>query len=149
MITELVPSVEDIQILAEDDTPILYLTYRDLAVPAALAGDGIRLLLRLSFELATQPGGLVLMEEPEVHMHPGAIQQCARAIVAAVRRGVQVVLTTHSLEFIDMLLSVSSDEDLERLSCYQVRLDGGKLVSSRLAGPDVAFARTQIEDDLR
>ena len=48
------------------------------------------------------------MEEPEVHMHPGAIRQCARAILAAVRRGIQIVLSTHSLELIDALLSRES-----------------------------------------
>lgn len=89
------------------------------------------------------------MEEPEVHMHPGAIRQCARAIVAAVRRGIQIVLSTHSLELLDALLAVSSDDDLGRLSLYQLQLQDGVLESSRLAGPDVAFSRTTIEDDLR
>ncbi len=145
----LIPGVEDIQILAEGDVPVVYLIFGGYAIPAALAGDGIRLLLHLTFELATRPGGLVLMEEPEVHMHPGAIRQCARAILAAMRRKVQIVLSTHSLELIDALQGQSSDADLEQLSLYQVRLEQGTLNYSRLPGSDVAFARTQIEDDLR
>jgi predicted ATPase len=148
-IQTLIPKIEDIQILAEGDTPILYLIYGDRAVPAALAGDGIRLLLHLSFELATHPGGLVLMEEPEAHMHPGAIHECARAIVAAVRRGVQVVLSTHSLELIDALLSECNDNDLTGFSVYSVKLDEGRLLSFRSHGEEIAFARTQIGEDLR
>jgi energy-coupling factor transporter ATP-binding protein EcfA2 len=145
----LIPGIEDIQILAEGDVPVVYLIFGGYAVPAALAGDGIRLLLHLTFELATRPGGLVLMEEPEVHMHPGAIRQCARAILAAVRRQVQVVLSTHSLELIDALVGESSDADLAQLSLYRLQLQAGNLQSSRLPGPQVAFARTEIQDDLR
>jgi hypothetical protein len=145
----LIPGIEDIQILAEGDVPVVYLIFGGYAVPAALAGDGIRLLLHLTFELATRPGGLVLMEEPEVHMHPGAIRQCARAILAAVRRQVQVVLSTHSLELIDALVGESSDVDLAQLSLYRLQLQAGNLQSSRLPGPQVAFARTEIQDDLR
>jgi hypothetical protein len=149
LIKALIPNLEDIQILASGNSPVLYLVYPGYAVPAAFAGDGVRLLLHLSFELAVQQGGLVLMEEPEVHMHPRAIRQCARAIVAAVRRGVQVILTTHSLELIDALVAASSDQDLEQLSLYRLQLEDGNLKSSHLPGSEVAFARTEIEDDLR
>lgn len=76
-IQALIPGVENIQILAPEDVPIVYLSFGNsaaggYAVPAALTGDGIRLLLHLTFELATRPGGLVLMEEPEAHLHPFA-----------------------------------------------------------------------------
>ncbi len=115
----------------------------------------------------------MLLEEPEVHMHPGAIRQCARAILAAMRRKIQIVLSTHSLELIDALVGESSDADLRQLSLYRLQLQAGvpklpprpeggpglgsweivklagTLKSSRLSGPDVAFARTEIQDDLR
>jgi energy-coupling factor transporter ATP-binding protein EcfA2 len=148
-IRTLIPGIEDIQILAEGDVPVVYLIFNSYAVPAALAGDGIRLLLHQTFELATRPGGLVLLEEPEVHLHPGAIRQCARAILAAVRRKIQIVLSTHSLELIDALVSECSDEDLQRFSVYGLRLEEGILKSYRSPGPDVAFARAQIQEDLR
>jgi len=149
LLADLVPALEDIRILTEGDSPLVYLIFSDHAVPVALAGDGIRLLVELGFELATRPGGVVLLEEPEIHMHPAAIRQCARVILAAVQRDIQVVLTTHSLELIDSLLSECSDNDLNQLSVYGLLLQAGCLKSSRLAGPEVAFARTTIEDDLR
>jgi energy-coupling factor transporter ATP-binding protein EcfA2 len=148
-IQTLVPGIKDIQILAPEDVPVVYLLFDGYALPAALAGDGIRLLLHQTFELATRPGGLVLLEEPEVHLHSGAIRQCARAILAAVRRNVQIVLSTHSLELIDSLLSECGDADLNYLSVCYMRLEGGILKSAQLPGPDVAFSRFQIEDDLR
>jgi predicted ATPase len=149
VVSDLVPGLEDIRILTEGELPLVYLIFRDHAVPAALAGDGIRLLLHLSFELLTRSDGLVLMEEPEAHMHPGAMRQCTRGTWAAVRRGVQVILTTHSLDLIDALQSEVSDKDLEKLSLYRLQPQDGVLKSSRLPGLDVAFARMEIHDDLR
>ncbi len=149
IVTEVFPGVSNVEILTEHGEPILHFVFEDHSVPATLAGDGIQSLLRLSLELAASGGGVALLEEPEVHQHPGAIRQSARAILAAVRRNIQVILTTHSLELIDALLAESKDEDLAKLSLYRLQLKDGVLQSSRLAGPDVAFARTTIEDDLR
>ncbi len=146
---DLLPTLEDIEILAPGGQPVLYLSFANRSVPAALAGDGIRLILRLAFELAARKKGLVLIEEPEIHMHPGAIRQVARVLVAAVRREIQVVLTTHSLELIDALMAASSAADLDQLSLFQLKLDAGILKSSHLSGPEVASARSVIEDDLR
>jgi len=149
IIVEVVPYAKDLEILTEANQPIIHLVFDDHSVPIALAGDGIYSLLRISLELASRPGGVVLLEEPEVHQHPGAIRQTMRSILAAVRRDIQVILTTHSLELIDCLLAESSEEDLERLSLYRLQLDNGALVSHRMSGAEVSFARTQIENDLR
>ncbi len=149
-ISAVFPGIKNLEILTENGIPILHLVFEDgHRIPASLAGDGIKSLLRLSLELAASSGGVALLEEPEVHQHPGAIRQSARAIVKAVRRGIQVVLTTHSLEMIDALVGESSDEDLKQLSLYLLKLQDGLLTTAHLDGADVAFARTTIEDDLR
>jgi predicted ATPase len=146
----LIPGFRQMEVLTENGAPVLYVDFTDRAVPAALAGDGIALLLRLGFELTVRSGGVALMEEPEVHAHPAALRQAARSIVAAVRRGVQVVLTTHSMELIDALLAqASTTKDTDKISVFRLQLQDGVLQSSRLAGPEVAFARGAIEDDLR
>jgi energy-coupling factor transporter ATP-binding protein EcfA2 len=149
IIAQLIPHMRDLEILTEAGTPIVYLVYEDCAVPVALSGDGIHALVRVTLELASRPRGVVLLEEPEVHQHPGAIRQTMRAVLAAVRRDIQVILTTHSLELIDALLAESSDEDLEKLSLYRLELEDGRLISVRKPGPEVAFSRTEIEKDLR
>jgi predicted ATPase len=148
-ISEVVPGTLDMAILTEGDAPIVHLVFANYSVPAALAGDGIQSLLRLTLELTARSGAVVLVEEPEIHQHPGALRQSARAILAAIHRGIQVVLTTHSLELIDALLAAASPEDLEKLSVYRLQLQEGILKSHRLPGAEVAFARGQIEDDLR
>jgi predicted ATPase len=149
LVQELVPELTDIRLLADDDSTVVHLAFEDHSVPVALAGDGIHSLIRLAFELAAVRGGTALMEEPEAHQHPRAVLQSARAIVAAARRGVQVVLTTHSLELIDALVSELREEELGLLSVHHLKQVAGTLKVSRHAGPEVAFARQEIGEDLR
>ncbi|HEX4964835.1 MAG TPA: AAA family ATPase [Thermoanaerobaculia bacterium] len=46
--------------------------------------------------LAAQPGQLVYLEQPELHLHPYAQQALATVIADAANRGVRVVAETHS-----------------------------------------------------
>lgn len=148
-VAKVVPGVRDVLILTEGDRPVVHLEYETHTVPVDLAGDGIHSLVRIFLELASSQRGLVLMEEPEAQQHPAAMHQTARAVVNAVREGTQVVLTTHSLELIDSFLAESSPEDIDRLSLYRLQLTDGKLIAVSVPGRDVAFARGQIEEDLR
>jgi predicted ATPase len=43
-----------------------------------------------------RPGQLVYLEQPEIHLHPRAQTTLARIIAAAAKRGVQIVVETHS-----------------------------------------------------
>jgi predicted ATPase len=149
IVQSILPGSKRIEILTEVDSPILHVVYPDRSVPVEFAGDGVHALLRMSMEIARRAGTTVLIEEPELHQHPGAVAQSARVIVAATRGGIQVVLSTHSLELIDSILAASDEKDLERLCVFRLKLDDGGLVSHRLAGKEVAFARKEIEDDLR
>lgn len=146
----LVPDVENIEILTEDDgTPTLYITKDTGSLPVGLAGDGVQSFLQIALALAAQPDGLVLVEDPEVYLHARAIQQTARALLASMRRNLQVVVTTHSLELVDHLVQQSDEADLARISLFSLRLEGGELKSSRHAGRDVTSVRSAIENGLR
>jgi ABC-type uncharacterized transport system ATPase component len=148
-ITAMVPTVDDLEILAPKNVPTLHLNFEDHALPIGLAGDGVQLLLRLVMALTAEPDTTLLLEEPESHMHPGAIRLIAQAIHGATARGVQVVLSTHSLELIDALTLGRPNIELARVAVYRIALDRGNLKSTRLDGQDVALARSSIEDDLR
>ena len=66
-------------------------------------GSGVRDALRLILDFELQTPQLVLIEEPEVHLHPGL----ARSLQAYLRRKAetaQVFMTTHSTEFVDSAL---------------------------------------------
>jgi AAA domain, putative AbiEii toxin, Type IV TA system/Protein of unknown function (DUF3696) len=46
--------------------------------------------------LTAEPGQLVYIEQPEIHLHPRAQSKMAEVLAAAARRGVKVVVETHS-----------------------------------------------------
>ena len=147
---ELVPTLETLEILEEKDKGSqLYVVTAGGAVPVATSGDGIQSFAQLAIELAAIPEGLALIEEPEVYQHPRAIWQSARALLAAMRRGVQIVLSTHSLELIDALLGQAEGAELDRIALFNLAIDQGELRSSRSSGEDLVFARQTLERDLR
>lgn len=145
---ELLPQVVTGDILTEAGRPVVYADFGTHAVPIAVSGDGVYGLVHLGLELAVIANGLALLEEPEAHLHPAAIWQAAKVVWAAVRRGVQVIISTHSLELIDALLAEAGDE-LEQLAVYSLVLEDGLLKHARFTGEEAAFSRGQIEQDLR
>ncbi len=48
-------------------------------------------------------GDLLILEEPESHLHPAAQRQLARGIVRLVNTGVKVIITTHSDTFVSQI----------------------------------------------
>ena len=64
-----------------------------------------------------RPGDILIIEEPEAHLHPGMQAAFARALARLVRSGVRVVMTTHSewvLEQIGNLVRLSSLPEAKR-----------------------------------
>jgi hypothetical protein len=150
LLLSFVPDVDGFEILTEsDNTPALYVTKAGGAVPSSLSGDGVHAFLQLALGVAAAPGGLVLVEEPEVYQHPAAIEQTARVLLASMRRGVQTVVTTHSLELIDCLVDGAEEQDRGNMALYILSLSDGELSAGRFAGEDMAYARQQAESDLR
>ena len=75
-----------------------------------------------------RPGDLLIIEEPEAHLHPAMQAALAREIARCVRAGIRVVITTHSdwfLEQIGNLVRLSSlpAEEQARLGGAEVALD--------------------------
>lgn len=52
--------------------------------------------LSLWLQRLVRPGDLLIIDEPESHLHPEAIRLVARALVRVVNAGVKVLCTTHS-----------------------------------------------------
>ena len=149
LLASALPGFRNAQVLPDSGTSVLYLELESGALPVEQTSDGIRWVTTLCFELAIMERGLLLIEEPETHLHPGFMALSARAIVAAVRAGAQVVLSTHSLEFIDHVAAAMRAEDITKLAVHQLSLEGGVLVSSPLVGEDVAFTRFRLDADVR
>ena len=57
----------------------------------------------LFFRHIVEPGDLLIIEEPEAHLHPENQRKMAKALVGLVRTGVKVIITTHSDYLLDQL----------------------------------------------
>ncbi|WP_462137449.1 AAA family ATPase [Candidatus Mycalebacterium sp.] len=58
-------------------------------------------------------GNLLIIEEPEAHLHPEAQRQIAETIVQLIRSGVRVMVTTHSDYFLEQ---ISNHVRLEKIN---------------------------------
>ena len=62
-----------------------------------------------------RPGDLLIIEEPEAHLHPGAQTAIALTLARLVRAGVRVIVTTHSYWFLQQLGNLILEGELEKL----------------------------------
>ena len=65
----------------------------------------------LYLRYVVNPGDLLIIEEPESHLHPAMQVEFIRNLAAAVQSGIRVLITTHSewvLEEVANLVSISN-----------------------------------------
>jgi energy-coupling factor transporter ATP-binding protein EcfA2 len=145
---DLLAPANDLEILLENHKPLLHVVYPGHSVPIDLVGEGVRTAVEIMCALAAPPSSLVLLEEPERHQHPRSLGLSCRAVWKAVAAGHQVVISTHSLEWIDYLLA-TAESQLEALSLFRLQLQNGVCNSVRVAGEELKEARHLVEDELR
>ena len=104
-------------------------------VSESLAGDlsllaegfGTNALVHLLFEIVrTVPGAMVLIEEPEIHLHPRAQADLASVLVEeAESGGKQILMTTHSEHVAGRLLTLVAEGKLsaDELAIYSFEKD--------------------------
>lgn len=118
-------------------------------VPAYLAGDGFKRFLAIAAAVLDAPQGLVLLEEPEAFQHPRYLRELATLLHLAAREGTQVILSTHSLELIDLLLLAREAEGLTYPAVHRMALHDGRLRATTLDREHAVTGRESLLEDLR
>ena len=82
----------------ERDTPLLGYERSGESIPVERASSGVADVapLALWIQNLVRPGDVLIVDEPESHLHPAAIRIMARTLVRLVSSGVGVVCATHS-----------------------------------------------------
>ena len=69
----------------------------DAAVPLSAVGVGVSQLLPVIVQcLVAGPGALVILEQPELHLHPAAQQRLADFLIACTNWGQRILVESHS-----------------------------------------------------
>ena len=62
-----------------------------------------------------RPGDLLIIEEPEAHLHPSAQTALALTLARLIRAGVRVIVTTHSHWFLQQIANLIREGEVNRL----------------------------------
>ena len=76
------------------------------------------------------PGDVLIVEEPEAHLHPAAQVELTRLLASTVRAGLRVILTTHSEWILEALANTVRRSDLDRASAEKTTEPGVALQQS-------------------
>jgi predicted ATPase len=102
-ISDIAPGFTDIEVIPEGGQLRLYLTEDNRNVPAHRLSDGtLRYLSLLAILIDPGPARLVLIEEPELGLHPDMLPGLRDLLVEASLR-FQLIATTHSTQLIDTM----------------------------------------------
>lgn len=147
---ELRPKVDHIESLAIEDRDEPFIIEREPRViyPVAYAGDGFRRALLLAATLAGAKGGVAALDEPEAFAHPRMGRELARLFRRSLDDGTQILISTHSLEFIEIVLQELKDP-LERVAIVGLAMTDGVLSPTIEHGADAYRRIVEMRDDLR
>jgi energy-coupling factor transporter ATP-binding protein EcfA2 len=160
LLRPLLPGLKDIRILVPRKRPTVFIEDDSGRWPLTMSGDGFKRLFALATRMASSDVRFTLIEEPETFLHVGALPQVARLLWEATKpkaAGPQgerpperhVLVTTHSLEYLDAQFLNASEEELSRAALVRLSLRQGRLKAVRISGSKVKELREEIGEDLR
>ena len=77
--------------------------------------------------LSAKPGSLVILENPEAHLHPSGQAELAKLISRVVQGGVQVIVETHSDHILNGVLVATKLYELDNIKLSSKGLDRRKV----------------------
>ena len=103
LVPEVAPGFTGVEVIEDDGELKLYLTEGERRVPARRLSDGtLRYLSLLAILLDPGPARLVIIEEPELGLHPDVLPTLRDLLLEASAR-VQLIVTTHSTQLVDAM----------------------------------------------
>ncbi|HLQ25519.1 MAG TPA: AAA family ATPase [Acidiferrobacterales bacterium] len=151
----------DFRLYVPPGTAMAYLqtTEKRARVPVYLVNDGfgVNQIIYILAKINRVDVDTVLIEEPEVHLHPSIIRKFARALSVLVKdEHKQVILTTHSEQFLVSILTCIKEGTISPadVRCYHVMRDKKNTTfeqqrvdeNGQIEGGLSSFIEAEIED---
>ena len=150
------PDIFDMIILKSTlgNSTVEYLKHTKLGtMPLSTFGDGIKKVLMLANAIVQAKGGVLLIDEVETSIHKKYYDDIFRFLVKACKAfGVQLFVTTHSIEAVDGLLATQDYNEQSRMddiSVVTVKRVGDMSYSRVLTGREVAANREAFGFEVR
>ena len=130
-----------------EGTPLVYgINLRppglDDSVPLSAVGVGVSQVLPIIVQcLVAGPGALILLEQPELHLHPAAQQRLADFLIACTNWGQRILVESHS-EYLVLRLRRRIAEDVSDELRRQVAI----LFAERDKQGDTAFREVEMNE---
>ncbi|MFZ3059867.1 MAG: AAA family ATPase [Candidatus Methanoperedens sp.] len=87
----------------------------DVVLNLAMASHGSKQILSVITQLFwSDPGSIIMIEEPEISLHPDSQAHLAELFAEAIREDKQIIITTHS-EFLPLTLSIPIQKGLLKI----------------------------------
>ncbi len=127
-------------------------TSEDDMVNIADVGFGVSQVLPVLVALiAAEPGRLVYIEQPELHLHPNAQVALSQILADAAKRGVRVVIETHSslllLGIQTLVAEGKLPPELVKLHWFSRTKEGVTKVNSKGLDKDGTYGRWPVDFD--
>jgi predicted ATPase len=121
---ELVKGNITVRTLDEYSYPEIHYNFKNAEIPLHRASSTVSELapLFLYLKYIVKPGSILIIEEPEAHLHPENQRILAKFLVKLVRNGVKIVITTHSeylLEQLSSFILLSKVPEEKRVEKYK------------------------------
>ncbi len=122
----------------------------DKPIPLNLMGDGFKATLLMDFLINLGDEiKVVVLEEPENHLHPGLIEHITHEMVAKAKNGkIQFFISTHTNEFLENLLEAEAGKEITQI-IRMYRMPNGDINYEVLDWFEAREELTELKADLR
>jgi hypothetical protein len=127
IIREGYPEFQNLSPLPEGNSSVMYVdtAWSKRAIPYYTMGDGFKTLVAFALVISSLSKGYLLIDSAEAFHHPQSLRVMAKTLVrGAKENNVQVFLTTHSLELIDLLIKYGLESRVDGRVIYMKRENG-------------------------
>jgi len=123
---EFEPEAEGLTYIPMNDEYVLSLQTSRTTVRIDDLGDGVRIAILASLLLLATNPSLLLIEEPENHMHPAGLKSYVKFMFKlAKEKNFQIIASTHSLEFIIIAKEIAKQLGLKLSTIFIERSPEG------------------------